>query len=113
MKLLEKATEFLTCFCNGDIEGLSSLLSEEFRFKGPFIECTSKESYIDSLHEDPPINCQIEILKTFENGEEVGIFYTFNKPNVNTLMAQYFKFNNDKIIETLLVFDSGAFTENE
>jgi len=111
MNLLEKATEFLTCFCDGNIDGLSSLLDEEFRFKGPFIECTSKDSYIDSLRNDPPINCQIEILKTFENGEEVGIFYIFKKLNVNTPMAQYFKFYDDKIIETLLVFDSRAFAE--
>jgi len=59
------------------------------------------------------MDCQIEVVKTFENGEEVGIFYTFNKPNISTPMAQYFKFDEDKIIETLLVFDSGAFTKSK
>ncbi len=109
----EKVLEFLACFCNGDVDSLSALLAEEFCFKGPFIECTSKEAYISALNEDPPIDCQIEVVKLFEDGEDVGIFYTFKKSDVTTPMAQFFKFNEGKIAETLLVFDSGVFASSK
>jgi len=101
--------DYLSCFCAGNIEGLSRLLSDDFIFKGPLIEFSSKETYIESLKEDPPVDCQVEILKTFESGNEVCVLYTFNKLNISTPMAQYFRINDCKITETLLVFDTGVF----
>ena len=109
MNIQKTTLDFLTYFCNSDINRISDLLDDKFHFKGPFIEFDSKESYITSLEENPPINCQIEVQKIFTEGDEVGVFYIFNKENINTPMAQYFKFNKNKIMETLLVFDSKAF----
>lgn len=109
MTLQETALNYLTFFCQANIEGLSDLLDEHFRFEGPSVAFDSKNTYIQSLHDNPPTDCQIEIIKVFEEGDTVCVFYTFRKPNVQTPMAQYFKFNGDKICETLLIFDSAAF----
>jgi len=109
INLQETALEFLKYFCEGDIEQLSALLDDDFQFKGPLIECDSKESYIASLEEDPPKDISIELSKIFENEGEVCLLYSLTKPKVTTPMAQYFRFNDGKITETLLIFDSGAF----
>ena len=110
MKTLNQqiALDFLQHFCQGNIQELSKLLDEDFSFRGPFIELNSKEDYIASLTEDPPKDFGIEILTSFEEENEVGLFYTFSKPNVSTPMAQYFKFNDGKISESLLIFDARA-----
>ena len=113
MSSIDIALEFLKYFCRGDIGHLSTLISENFVFKGPFVEFDSKESYLAFLMENPPENFQIDVLKTFESGNDVCLFYIFSKPGVHTPMAQYFKFDKGKIIETLLVFDSAVFSENE
>jgi len=112
MNVQEKAYQFLTYFCEGDIDRLSALLTEDFCFKGPFIECTSREEYIASLKETPTENCQIELLKSFEGQKEACLIYTLMKPGISTPMAQYFRFNDEgKIAETLLVFDTAAFAQ--
>lgn len=112
MNTQEIALEFLSYFCSGDLESMSDLLDDDFHFKGPLVECHSKEAYIDSLNDNPPIDCNIEVIKTFEDGDETCILYTFNKPNITTPMAQYFKFHKDKITETLLIFDTSVFGED-
>jgi len=107
----QTAIDFLELFCQGEIEKLEKLLHDDFSFSGPYIAFDSKEGYISSLMEDPPKGFNIEILKSFDEGDEVGIFYDFSKPNIDTPMAQYFKFKDGKITESLLVFDTRIFNQ--
>ena len=106
---LDIALSYLDHFCRAEIEELSELIHDDFHFSGPFIEVDSKESYLLSLKDDPPKNFSVEILKSFEDADGVCLIYDFAKPGVLTPMAQYFKFKEDKVTESLLIFDSRVF----
>ena len=103
------AIQYLEHFCKGETEALAALIHDDFSFSGPFISFDSKEGYIASLMEDPPRNYSIEILNAFAEGDDVALFYNFSKPGISTPMAQVFKFNNDKICASLLIFDTRVF----
>jgi len=107
----QTALNFLENFCLGKIEKLENLLHDDFTFSGPFIEFDSKVGYIASLKEDPPKDFSIELIGSFEEKDSVGLFYNFSKPGVSTPMAQYFQFNDGKICESLLIFDTRVFNQ--
>lgn len=102
------AIEYLNCFCKGDIEGIESLLDPEFSLKGPLFEFDSRADYISSLRTDPPDAATLDLIHVSESDSVVSIFYTYRKTSVTTTVAQLFRFEDDKIKQTLLVFDSGS-----
>ncbi len=106
----EISIEFLNYFCRGDIESLNTLLTEDFQLKGPFYQFNSRHAYLSHLAQDPPQESDFKILKIFEEGNEVGLFYEFSKPQCSTVIAQLYKFRGHQIAEILLIFDSRAFT---
>ena len=106
------ALDFVRQFCAGDIDGLSSTLSEDCRFSGPFHEFASKDAYIDYLRKDPVEKCGYTVLSVSENDDSVSIFYDYKKPKRVLTIAQLFKFKGQKISEILLVFDGRAFTRD-
>lgn len=109
MNKVEIATEFIDRFCSGTLEGLEELLLDDFRFKGPLFHFSSREDYLESLHNDPPKHGDCKILSITENSEEVSIYYDYGKEEGCLTIAQLFKFKSNKISEILLVFDSKAF----
>lgn len=105
----ETALEFLRCFSRGDLKTLGGLLGEEFRFRGPRLRCDSRREYLEALAADPPDPSEFEIIGIVGEGREVGVFYEYRKQGVTTAMAQWCRFQGDKISDLLLVFDSRAF----
>ena len=75
----EVAMEFLRCFCAGDVDGLASLLAEDFQSNGPFYNFSSAEEYLDSLRNDPPEQCGYRVLSLTEGGDSVSIYYDYEK----------------------------------
>ena len=106
MDRVEIAKEFIKRFCRGDVEGLEELLHEALRFQGPLFRFNSRSDYLESLRRDPPKKSQFRVLSVTENEEEVSIYYEYGKENGFLTIAQLFRFENDKISEILLVFDS-------
>lgn len=105
----EKAIAFLDAFCRNDRELLGSLLTEDFRFQGPFGFFPSRSAYLASLEEDPPERSGFEVLRIVEGRDDVCVFYEYRKPSGSALIAQLFLFREKKIAETLLVFDGSSF----
>jgi hypothetical protein len=98
--------EFLRCFCSADIEALEPLLSEDLCFSGPYHRFRSRDAYIRSLRNDPPEKCSYRLIGLAEAGNEVYVFYDYEKPDESVTIAQLCRFKDDKIGEILLVFDS-------
>lgn len=107
----EIATEYLRRFCAGDIAGLAYLLAHDVRFTGPFHTFYSSTDYLDSLRHDPPEQCGHKILSITENEDAVAVFYEYQKPDKPITIAQLFKIKNEKITETLLIFDGRSLAE--
>jgi hypothetical protein len=106
----EVVMEFLRCFSSGDIDALEPLLAEDLQFSGPFHHFGSRYAYIQSLREDPPEKCGYRLISLAESGDDVCVFYDYEKSDKPITVAQLCKFNGRKISEILLVFDGGGAT---
>ena len=99
---------FLQAFCEGDVDGLESLLAEDLQFSGPFHHFGSRFAYLESLRGDPPEKCRFRVLSITESGDDVCVFYDYEKAGQTITVAQLCRFKGDLIGEILLVFDSGS-----
>jgi hypothetical protein len=89
-----------------DFDSLNEILSEDLEFNGPLASFNSAQDYIDSLKQDPPVDCQYEILFDFEDEQGIDMIYRFTRPGVSLEISQLFQFNSAKISRILLIFDS-------
>lgn len=105
----EVALKYIECFCACDIEGLSSLLAPDLKLKGTLHSYNSSSEYLESLKNSPPEKCSYRILSVTEGNDSVSIFYDYIKTDSVITIAQMFKIHNQKIRETLLVFDGRGF----
>ena len=108
MSRRDAVRKFLDRFCAGDIDGLEPLLAEDLQFSGPFYHFGSRYAYIQSLRDDPPEKCGHKILSLTERGDDVCVFYDYQKGGLSITVAQLCRFKGDVIGEILLVFDSGG-----
>ena len=97
MSAREVAIEFLRCFCGGDIEGLAPLLASDLKFKGPFHQFSSSESYLTCLRSDPPEKCSFRVISVTEGGDSVSVFYDYEKGDETITIAQLFRIDNQRI----------------
>jgi len=101
----QTAIQFLEGFSEGNLEKLSSVLAEDFRFEGPFYSCSSAAEYLSMLKSDPPEKSTFAIQSIFQNNNQVCIIYRFQKRTVDTQMAQVFTVEGGKVSATTLIFD--------
>ena len=105
MNKREIAMEFIKNFCAGDVEALGSLLEDDFQLKGPLYRFDSKAAYLESLKADPLERCGFNVLNITEDDSTVSIYYEYKKSAKTIIIAQLFRFKEQRIGETLLVFD--------
>ena len=103
------AIRFLECFCSGDIQGLATFLADDFQLTGPLYKFGSKDAYLESLADGPPEKCEFRMLNIMEAGENVSIYYDYEKRDGAITIAQLFWFRNHQISEMLIVFDTNGF----
>ncbi len=70
----EIAMGFLRCFCAGDVDGLASLLAEDFPLNVPLYQFSSANTYSQSLKSDPPEQCGYWLLSVTEGWDSVSIY---------------------------------------
>lgn len=96
------ARSFIQCFCNADLAGLEALLPPRFRLSGPLFEFDSRAAWLDSLKGNLVADPGAEILAMAGGDDEIAAFFTYHG---NTI-AQLFRCDGGKIVETILVFDT-------
>jgi hypothetical protein len=109
MNKQEMALTFIERFCTGDLEGIESLLAPDLKFRGPFYSFDSAQEYLACLRNAPPVRSGFEILSITEGVDSLAVFYDYVKPEGVIRIAQLFRFKNQRISETLLVFDGRGF----
>lgn len=61
---LDMAHAYMSIFFSGGaIQDLQLILDENFEFNGPFYRFSCTHDYIQSLTNDPPLNCGFEIYR--------------------------------------------------
>lgn len=96
------AKSFVKNFCSANVEGIGSLLSGQFKLKGPLFSFNSKQEYLDSLNGNLEPDPDAEILSIVGSDNEAAVFYTYKG---NTI-GQLFRCDEGTIYETILVFDA-------
>jgi hypothetical protein len=99
---IDLAKAFVTSFCNGSLDGISSVLAEDFNLNGPLFRFSSKDSYIESLKGNLEADPGSEIISITGTENEATVFYSYR----GQLIAQLFRCSDGKINETVLVFDT-------
>lgn len=84
---------------------LSEILTKDFQFEGPLLSFNTAEEYINLLRMHPPIGSSYELIRTYEDESSACFLFTFSRPGISTLMAQYFEFTDDKISKISSIFD--------
>lgn len=102
----EVALEYVRCFAEGDVTGLSRVLADELRFSGPLLEASSAGSYLKTLREHPLPRCGYRIESVTESDDTVVVFYDYERPSGAITIAQRFVIRDGRIVETHLVFDT-------
>ena len=114
MKSLALAHHYMEVFYSGDdAELLSPILAEDLWFEGPLFQFRSAEDYLASLKDDPRDGFRYEVLHASEDGASACLVYRFMKPGIDTIMAQLFETDGEKITRILLVFDTGPFVRGQ
>jgi hypothetical protein len=102
----EQAVEFVRRFAAGDVDRLEPLLAEDLQLTGPYLRATSRAAYLEALRQGPPEPCRFRILSVTDDGDQVAVFYEYEKPDSTLTIAQLFRFTGERISETHLVFDT-------
>lgn len=95
-------------YCSGDFDELYGIFSADLEFDGPLHSFRNAKSYIDSLKEQPPVDCHYEILNEYYTDGSVCLIYRFIKGEISTVMAQTFLIDNGLIKAIRLIFDVRA-----
>jgi len=101
----DAALAFIGHFCQGRVRDLTALLTEDFRFEGPFFSAGTRDEYVAALEADPPEAARFDLLRVFEAGDDVCLLYRYHKGGESALMAQWTRFLGKEISGITLIFD--------
>ena len=95
------------------LEEMSSILSEDLKFTGPFYKFNTAEEYIESLQESMPTDeISYEILQEVEKGNSCCLVYQSKRDGVDEIMAQLFEVSNNQIMRIRLILDAAKLLKN-
>lgn len=100
------AEQYIQAFCAGDLDALREILADDLSFRGPLFEFTTAGEYLKSLEEHPLARSSYRIVSVLEDGQSAAVFWEYQKPDANMLLAQLFRSDGEKITEIVLVFDA-------
>lgn len=102
------ALKYIDAFCRWDLRSLEALLAEDLRFVGPFMTAESRSEYLDALASQTGDECTYRILRTSADQDGASVFWIYEKPEGEVIIAQYFGIENDRISDIRTVFDPGT-----
>lgn len=111
MTPLQIAYKYMETFYGKEpLEELRQLMSDTPDFEGPFYHFISGDVYFRSLQANPPAGSGYQVLNAYANRNSACLIYRFKQSGVDSLMAQTFEVNGDKITKIRLIFDASEFT---
>jgi ketosteroid isomerase-like protein len=105
---------YLDAFASGDLDGVASLVTDDFSFAGPILQSEGKAAFIEGSRTAQAIAAGYTMLRQFEDGDEVVSIYEFEVGPPATpgkvLMTEWNTIRGGKLASTRLVFDTAQFT---
>ena len=101
---------------NKDFSGLKDLLSENIPFIGPVVQRSGANEYIDALKRLFKFHKKSQMLKQFENGNDVCSIYDplMDKPaggSLSVIMADWIWVEDGRIAEQKIYYDPREFVK--
>ncbi|MCA9835119.1 MAG: nuclear transport factor 2 family protein [Thermomicrobiales bacterium] len=94
----------------GDIDTAMDLVAENISCRAPGMDLQGKDAYRSFIAGFAPMLTGIEGVATFADGDRVALFYYPQTAATSTApAAECFTVTNDKISESVLIFDRLSF----
>jgi ketosteroid isomerase-like protein len=103
---------YLERFTSGDTAGAAELLTDDFRFHGPFLQSEGKAAFLEGSAQLSPIMHGVQIHRQWQDGDEVCSIYDFKietPAGVRSIpMAEWNSVRDGKLASARLIFDTAA-----
>ncbi len=95
---------------NKDFQAARKLLHDDLEFHGPIDTFHNADDYLHAIQKLSAIVQGVDILKAFEDGNDVSLFCDLKTKTVGTsFVAEWYKVTNGKIASVRVVFDARPF----
>jgi limonene-1,2-epoxide hydrolase len=93
-----------------DFAAARKLLQDNLEFQGPIDTFHKADDYLHAIQKLSAIVEGVDILKVFEDGNDVSLFYNLKTKNVGTsFVAEWYKVKDGRIASVHAVFDARPF----
>ena len=93
-----------------DFQAARKLLHDSLEFRGPIDTFHKADDYLHAIQKLSAIVEGVDILKVFEDGNDVSLFCDLKTKTVGTsFVAEWYKVNDGKIASVRVVFDARPF----
>jgi hypothetical protein len=93
-----------------DFSAARKLLQDNLEFRGPIDAFHKADDYLHAIQKLSAIVEGVDILKVFEDGNEVSVFCDLKTKTVGTaFVAEWYKVKDGKIASVRVVFDARPF----
>lgn len=113
MSSAQLVNQYLQAFYSGDLAKAGEVVSDDFHFKGPFVEAASKESFLASAAGLVPMVRGHRLLRQWEDGDEVSSIYEVRLETPagkgSVTMSEWHSVRHGKLISGRVILDTAAF----
>jgi ketosteroid isomerase-like protein len=103
---------YLERFTSGDTAGAAELLTDDFRFHGPFQQSEGKAAFLAGSAQLGPIMRGAQIHRQWQDGDEICSIYDFKIETPagagSIPMAEWNTVRDGKLASARLIFDTAA-----
>ncbi len=93
-----------------DFQAARKLLQDALEFRGPIDTFHKADDYLHAIQKLSAIVEGVEILKVFEDGDDVSLFCDLKTKTVGTsFVAEWYRVKEGKIASVRVVFDARPF----
>jgi ketosteroid isomerase-like protein len=112
MSAAEIFRTYLQRFTSGDTAGAAELLTDDFRFHGPFLQSQGRAEFLTGSAQLVPIMRGAEIHRQWEQADELCSLYDFKIETPagagSITMAEWNTVRDGKLASARLIFDTAA-----
>lgn len=106
----ETVLAFQTAIGHKDFAAARKLLRDNLEFRGPIDTFHKADDYLHAIEKLSAIVEGVDILKVFEDGNDVGLFCDLKTKVAGTsFVAEWYKVNDGKIASVRVAFDARPF----
>jgi len=112
---LSVVNHYLTAFYSGDFDRARTLVSEDFAFKGPFIEAASRDAFFTSAAGLTRIVRGHRLLRQWQDGDDICSIFEMNleaPTKTGSLpVCEWHACRQGIVVSARLLFDTAAFRQ--